>query len=396
MNEPKATLAEAMAAGVAHQQAGRLKPAETAYRAVLEVRPEHPGANHNLGLIALAAKQAQDACFLIARAIAAAPDQAIFRNSYGEALSAADRPHEARVAFGDALRLAPNDPIPHNNLGLVLIRLGRTAEGVAEVTRALELNPRHERALSNMVAFGPPEAARRALAASLASGADEVSAGAQLAALGFGPPPERAPEAHMQKLYQARAANWPNVPGYRGPELVANALRARITTPVDLLDAGCGNGLVGPLVRPVARRLVGVDISEAMLERARAGGVYDALLREDLVDHLVRNPAAYDAIAGAAILIHFGDLAPVFRGVAGALRPGGLFVFTAFPRTTSDDGFGVDEIDAAAGGVFFHGRRYVEETARAAGLELVSMTDEAHEPKDKALYYALLVVLRRP
>ena len=38
---------------------------------------------------------------------------------------------------------------------------------------------------------------------------------------------------------------------------------------LDVLDAGCGTGLCGPLVAPYKRRLVGVDLSERMLDRAR-------------------------------------------------------------------------------------------------------------------------------
>ena len=40
---------------------------------------------------------------------------------------------------------------------------------------------------------------------------------------------------------------------------------------LDVLDAGCGTGLCGPLVAPYARRLVGVDLSEAMLARPARG-----------------------------------------------------------------------------------------------------------------------------
>ena len=41
------------------------------------------------------------------------------------------------------------------------------------------------------------------------------------------------------------------------------------------LDLGCGTGLCGPLVKPRVERLDGVDLSGAMLDRARATGVYD-------------------------------------------------------------------------------------------------------------------------
>ena len=47
---------------------------------------------------------------------------------------------------------------------------------------------------------------------------------------------------------------------------------------LDVLDAGCGTGLCGPLVAPYARRLAGVDLSEGMLAHAKEKNVYDELI----------------------------------------------------------------------------------------------------------------------
>ena len=48
---------------------------------------------------------------------------------------------------------------------------------------------------------------------------------------------------------------------------------------LDVLDAGCGTGLCGPLLAPYARRLIGVDLSEGMLALAKEKHVYDALIK---------------------------------------------------------------------------------------------------------------------
>src|SRR3990172_9272784 len=51
---------------------------------------------------------------------------------------------------------------------------------------------------------------------------------------------------------------------YCGPQLVVNALRQVAGTAAgewDILDLGCGTGLIGIELRPFARRLVGVDLS---------------------------------------------------------------------------------------------------------------------------------------
>jgi SAM-dependent methyltransferase len=50
-----------------------------------------------------------------------------------------------------------------------------------------------------------------------------------------------------------------------------------------VLELGCGTGLCAALFRPAAARLVGVDVSARMLERARARGLYDELLLGDAV-----------------------------------------------------------------------------------------------------------------
>ena len=58
------------------------------------------------------------------------------------------------------------------------------------------------------------------------------------------------------------------------------------TRALDVLDAGCGTGLCGPLVAPYARRLVGVDLSRGMLEQAREKNVYDELVKGELTAYL--------------------------------------------------------------------------------------------------------------
>ena len=47
------TVDQALQRGVAHHKAGQLPEAERAYRAILQVQPQHPDANHNLGVLAV-------------------------------------------------------------------------------------------------------------------------------------------------------------------------------------------------------------------------------------------------------------------------------------------------------------------------------------------------------
>jgi predicted TPR repeat methyltransferase len=143
--------------------------------------------------------------------------------------------------------------------------------------------------------------------------------------------------------------------GYRVPEalgaLLGGTLPAR--QDLDVLDAGCGTGLCAPWLRPIARHLVGVDLSPNMLERARGRRLYDALVEGDLVAVLARAPAAWDVVIAADVLIYLGDLAPLVTALAGALRESGRFAFSI------EDLAGDRDWDLKPGGRFAHSSSYV-------------------------------------
>jgi predicted TPR repeat methyltransferase len=119
--------------------------------------------------------------------------------------------------------------------------------------------------------------------------------------------------------------------GNLGPDAVAIMLR-QLSLPalrkLDVLDAGCGTGLCGALLRPYARRLVGVDLSPAMLAKARAKKRYDALSRADLATAGTMPDGPFDLIVSSDVLVYFGDLGGVLANFARLLRPGGWVVLT--------------------------------------------------------------------
>ena len=134
---------------------------------------------------------------------------------------------------------------------------------------------------------------------------------------------------------------------------------------LDVLDAGCGTGLCGPLVAPYTRRLVGVDLSEGMLAHAKEKNVYDLLLKADVTEFLQGNVEAFDLIVSADTLVYFGDLEEVFAAAFQALRPNGLFVFTLEHAAT----YGPDvEHRLEMHGRYSHTRAYVERVLTKARL----------------------------
>ena len=63
------TIEQALQQGVAAHNAGNLQEAERIYQAILQSQPNHPGANHNLGLLAISVNQIEAAMLLFKTAL---------------------------------------------------------------------------------------------------------------------------------------------------------------------------------------------------------------------------------------------------------------------------------------------------------------------------------------
>jgi predicted TPR repeat methyltransferase len=97
-----------------------------------------------------------------------------------------------------------------------------------------------------------------------------------------------------------------------------------------VLDVGCGTGLVGRALRDrgFAGRLVGLDISEQSLEKAREGGAYDALEAADLQQRLALEDDGVDAVVCVGVMTYLPEVEAVWREFARVARPGGVVVVT--------------------------------------------------------------------
>jgi predicted TPR repeat methyltransferase len=382
-----------------------------------------------------------EAIALYQRALAMRPDSAPARNELANFLRSAGRVAEAVQQFSELIARHPQIPEPYNNLGITLGSQGLDAEAIPHFQRALALKPdfldarinlglslAHCRRLAEalqqveiaarstmqpsfpmfqfamlLARLNCIDAARTCLQAYLARNPDD-SLGARLVLAGLGGAalPERASRAQLDRLYAQRAASWDRTASgdfaYGGARLVAELLQqlAGPATDLDILDAGCGTGLVGELVSGRARRLEGIDMSPAMLAQAKTKGVYHQLHEGDLVELLRSREAAFDAITCAATLIHFGELRPPLEAAATSLRDGGLFVFTLFPNEQDENAVAAGSLDGLGeGGCFAHGSRYVAGLAEATGFAVERMETQVHEYVAGKPRMGLVVALRR-
>ncbi len=90
------TTEQALQQAVARHQAGRWQEAEELYRAILQTRPDHPEANHNMGVLAGQMKRAADGLPYFLAALEADPTCRQYWLSYIDALIQVDQLEDAR------------------------------------------------------------------------------------------------------------------------------------------------------------------------------------------------------------------------------------------------------------------------------------------------------------
>lgn len=241
------------------------------------------------------------------------------------------------------------------------------------------------------------DATRAFEAARAADPADVLGAGLRLARLGIGEPLGAMTPGYVRALFDEYAIRFDRhlvrSLRYRGPDLLGDALRracSRLGRPFRFglaLDLGCGTGLAGEVMRGRCHRLAGIDLSLAMVERARRKSLYDELATGDLVDWLATRPEAEADLALAAdVFVYLGDLQPAFAAARHALAPAGLLAFTV--QAAEGDGVTLgDDLRYA------HGERHLRTLAAASGFE-VALLEAASTREDRGVpVRGFLVVL---
>jgi predicted TPR repeat methyltransferase len=223
----------------------------------------------------------------------------------------------------------------------------------------------------------------------------------QLARLGSGEAAPAMTETYVRRLFDQYAGRYDTALierlHYRGPAVLREAVEAAMRTagrPLRfgaMLDLGCGTGLGGAAFRAVADRLVGVDLSPAMIAHAEEKGLYDRLVTADLQNFLAGEIAGgdrYDLVLAADVFVYVNDLAPIFAAIAQILAPDGLVAFTA--ETPAGDG--VKLLPTLR---YAYGEPYLRGLLAAARLAPISMTEAFVRTEKAEPVPGLAVVARR-
>jgi len=286
----------------------------------------------------------------------------------------------ARGDFADAadileqtVELAPRFAAAWFALGTVRDRLGNRTGAVAAFARARDADPE-----------------------------DHHGARLQLARLGEGEVAPAATRNYVRRLFDQYAARYDTALTehlhYRGPQILREAVETAMRAAgrplhfAAMLDLGCGTGLAGAVFRPFVDRLVGVDLSAAMIAQAAAKGLYDRLAGAELADFLAAEAAAaahYQLAVAADVFVYLSDIAPVIAAIARVLAPGGLLAFTV--ETHSGDG-----VKLLATLRYAYGESYLRSVIAGAGLTLLELSEAAIRTEKGVPVRGLVLVAGAP
>jgi predicted TPR repeat methyltransferase len=117
---------------------------------------------------------------------------------------------------------------------------------------------------------------------------------------------------------------------------------------------------------------VGVDLSAAMLEKARDHKIYDELHCGELTEWLGGQAGGgepFDLITCCDTLIYFGNLTTVVPAVMARLKPGGVFGFTLEKSSSKP-------VELGDSGRFRHSRGHVAEVAGLADAKVLRISEK--------------------
>jgi len=430
----KNVLARQIAKGIRLHQRGQLADAEKIYGRVLRKDPNNVNALNFLGVLSQQRGDAPRGISLLEKCIQLDPQYAdAYQNLVRMLLDQGD--YERALLFSEGLiSLSPYSAEAFISHGVCNEKLGRYTEARDSLEKGLQLDATHIRARFKLASvlreLGEANAAIEHYRAVLQADPtfevayeslglllykqgeidgmadiyrrwlNEFPGNARAAHLYAScsdvPAPERASDAYVADVFDSFADTFDKSLSdlnYQAPQLVADALDASSRgNSLDILDVGCGTGLCGPLIYQFAARLVGVDLSSRMLEKAKLLDIYDELHKMELVSFMRSTAENFDCVISADTLVYFGDVQPVFAAVVEVLNPGGEFIFT------------VEMLEASSGqeyrlnphGRYSHSSLYIDRSIIISGLKLERIDEVVFRKEGDQDVIGLLIIAHKP
>lgn len=378
-----------MLGGLLAEKAGNVKGAFEALRKSVSLAPDWGPGLLELALLLARQNQFKEAVETAEKVAALEPKNLQVLAGVIDIAHRAGHTEMAIRHLRRGLELVPGDQSLRRLLAKDLSEQGKHDESMAEWDALILEFPSDPQSLVGRVqaciAAGKPQDAHENTAALLGlAPADAVyQYYAQLAA---GETPAQQPAELTRPLFDSMAEFYDlhmvRSLKYQLPKQVGDKILARHPDKkINVLDLGCGTGLLGVCLGRLDGALVGVDPSMKMIEQAARHNVYDRFHTVNLHDALRETPdALYQVIAALDVFIYAGDVAQAILNAHRVLAAGGMMVFSF--ETAPEQGA---DLVLQPSGRYAHKRSHVQVLCEAAGFATVEIEDtvlreENHQP----------------
>ncbi|MEP2981536.1 MAG: methyltransferase domain-containing protein [Lentilitoribacter sp.] len=208
---------------------------------------------------------------------------------------------------------------------------------------------------------------------------DHGGASVRLASMKMGGVPDKAPQSYITTLFDQHAEVFDKVLvddlGYDVPSMSAELLKSlNMNAFKHVLDLGCGTGLMGVQLEDISDEMIGVDLSENMVEIAYDRDIYEGLYVADVEDYLDENDEElFDLICAGDVLPYLGNVENFIKGISDNLIANGHTIFST--ETLPDEEFSETGFTIGAHQRYAHKLSYLDTILKTQSLSILISQD---------------------
>lgn len=381
--------------GLALLKLDRYEEAISAFDALLQLNACHMGAQFQLGRIYLQLKNITKAWNYFSELHEAHPTHPETLVNLGTCYLEMGKLYEAHAYYLQALELLPTDLQLLFNLGVLNMQQGRIKEAINYYAQTLKVDanffPGHNNIAAAYLALRDTKLALLHFREALRLKPDNMALKHTIKVLSERHEIHTTPPEYIQSLFDSYAGHYDahmiESLSYRLPDDIQQLLSQMCLAPhsLSILDLGCGTGLMGTILKPYTNRLSGVDLSSAMLEKARQKSCYDELFEMDALAFISDKAHSYDMVIAADLFVYMGDLTAILARIHAALKSGGYVIFNTEMTTQAN-------FTVTSSGRFKHQKIYLDEILSTQGwrecaYRSVILRTQDNEPVYGHLYF---------
>lgn len=353
--------------GNALEKLGKNTEATSAYNKAIALDANNYGAFFGLGCINEKTKHFDTAIIYFKKSLAINPHSAQAHVSLGSVLTLRGNVQKAIEHFKTATEIDPSFLPAHHNLGNALLNSNKPQEALQAFKKVIQLDPSHP--VGHLVAA--------------LSGDTTNTANTQYIQSLFDKYAENFEQSLVQELkYDAylvisnilkdlkKNANIDNTADSTGAAVSNNGATEKSWS---ILDLGCGTGLVGQELESIASQLVGVDLSQKMLDICAQRNVYTKLIKEDLLQMMsAQSPSVFDCVTCADVFVYIGRLEELTQQINKVSKTGAYFAFSVESLEQSPyNSNPQQQFHLQENGRYVHSKNYLQSLASNNGFKIL-------------------------